>query len=290
MFVSGFTIARNVVKSDYPLKESIFSILPLCDEFVVAVGNSDDGTLEFVKSFDHPKIRIIETVWDEKLREGGRVLADETNKALKEVNPKSDWCFYIQADECVHENDLDNIKIAMETNLDNLEVDGLLFSYKHFYGTYDFIADSRSWYRNEVRIIRNNCGISSFLDAQGFRRKGQKITAAMANASIYHYGWVKHPQQQQTKQLEARRWWHSDAFLEENVAGKNQFNYNDFDSLKKFEGTHPEVMKERVQRLNWEFKPDLKRKKMNFKKRFLYELEKITGYRAGEFKNYKLLK
>lgn len=289
MYVSGFTIARNVVKSDYPLKEAIFSILPICDEFVVAVGNSDDKTLEFVKELNHPKIRIVETVWDESLREGGRVLADETNKALAAINLKADWCFYIQADECVHQNDLPKIKIEMEHNLENNYVDGLLFKYIHFYGTYDFVADSRSWYRNEVRVIRNNVGIQSYMDAQGFRKNGKKILVKKSNACIYHYGWVKHPQQQQTKQLEARRWWHNDAFLEENVAGKDQFNYNDFDSLKPFKGTHPSIMEQRINRLNWGFKPDIKRKKMGLKKRFLYELEKYTGYRVGEFKNYKLL-
>ena len=100
MFVSGFTIARNVVQADYPLKEAVFSIIDLCDEFIIAVGHSNDNTLEFVRSFNHPKIKIIETVWDDNLRTGGKVLAEETNKAKAAVNPNADWLFYIQADEC----------------------------------------------------------------------------------------------------------------------------------------------------------------------------------------------
>ena len=132
MFVSGFTIARNVVKADYPIKEAILSILPLCDEVIVAVGKSEDSTLEYIKTIDSDKIKIIETVWDDSLREGGRVLADETNKALKAVNPNANWCIYIQADECLHEKDYVHLRQMMQLyksddNIDKLkqnELDG----------------------------------------------------------------------------------------------------------------------------------------------------------------------
>ena len=40
MRVSGFTFIRNAIHYDYPIVEAIHSILPLCDEVVVAVGNS----------------------------------------------------------------------------------------------------------------------------------------------------------------------------------------------------------------------------------------------------------
>src|SRR5688572_3655626 len=156
MFVSGFTIARNVVRADYPIREAVLSVLPLCDEFVIAVGKSEDGTLDFIRSFDDPKIKIIETIWDDNLRVGGKVLADETNKAKAAVDPKADWLFYIQADECLHEKYLEPVKGAMQTYLNDPEVDGLLFDYIHFYGSYDYVGDSRKWYRNEIRVVRNN--------------------------------------------------------------------------------------------------------------------------------------
>lgn len=105
MFVSGFTFIRNAVRFDYPIVEAIRSILPLCDEVVVAVGRSDDNTRELIEQIGSDKIRILDTVWDDALREGGRVLAEETNKAFAAVNPKADWCFYIQGDEVIHERD-----------------------------------------------------------------------------------------------------------------------------------------------------------------------------------------
>jgi len=50
MKVSGFTFVRNAIRYDYPVVEAIQSILPLCTELVVAVGNSDDDTLQLIRS------------------------------------------------------------------------------------------------------------------------------------------------------------------------------------------------------------------------------------------------
>ena len=162
MFVSGFTFIRNAVKYDYPVVESIKSVLPLCDEFVVALGNSDDGTEALIKSIASPKIRIINTVWDESLRVGGQVLAAETDKAFKAVSEKTDWAFYMQADEVLHEKYIDAVMEAMRKWKDTPEVEGLLFNYVHFYGSYNFVGDSRRWYRREIRIVRNHKDIHSF--------------------------------------------------------------------------------------------------------------------------------
>ena len=66
MKVSGFTIIRNAIKYDFPAVEAISSALPLCDEFVVAVGDCNDGTLELIQSISSPKIKIVRTVWEEE--------------------------------------------------------------------------------------------------------------------------------------------------------------------------------------------------------------------------------
>src|ERR1700742_1004044 len=103
MKVAGFTFIRNAIKNDYPVVEAITSILPVCDEFIVALGNSEDETEQLIRNIGSAKIKIIHTVWDESLREGGKVLAAETDKALDAVSPDIDWCFYIQGDEVMHE-------------------------------------------------------------------------------------------------------------------------------------------------------------------------------------------
>jgi len=141
MKVVGFTIARNIVQADYPLKEALLSVLPLCDEMVIAVGNSEDSTKAYLESMNNPKIRLFDTQWDDTKRVGGAVLADETNKALSEVPHDADWLIYIQADECLHEQYLPVVRKAMEQYLNDTEVDGLLFDYLHFYGNYSMVGD-----------------------------------------------------------------------------------------------------------------------------------------------------
>lgn len=127
MKVAGFTIVRNAIKYGYPVVESIKSILPLCDKVYVAVGSSEDATLELVRSIAPEKIEIIETVWDDSLREGGRVLAVETDKAFDAIPKDYDWCIYIQADEVLHEKDFPALRAAMQSYKDATEVEGLLF-------------------------------------------------------------------------------------------------------------------------------------------------------------------
>jgi glycosyltransferase involved in cell wall biosynthesis len=289
MKVSGFTIVRNAIKYDYPIVEAITSILPICDEFIVAVGNSDDDTLQLIQSIGSPKIKIIETVWDDTLREGGQVLALETNKAFAAISPDADWAFYIQGDEVIHEDYLSRIKNAMQTHKDNPQVEGLLFDYTHFYGSYDYVATSKQWYRKEIRIVRKDAQISSYKDAQGFRKNDKKLNVKSIDASVYHYGWVKPPKAQQAKQETFHKMWHNDDWMNKNVPKVDEFDYSTIDSLKKFEGTHPRVMLERIAKMNWQFSFDPTKKKTSVKQQVTSLIEKRTGWRIGEYKNYEEL-
>ncbi|MCX6243983.1 MAG: glycosyltransferase [Bacteroidetes bacterium] len=290
MKVSGFTIVRNAIKYDYPVVESICSILPLCDEMVVAVGNSDDGTRVLVESIGSDKIRILDTVWDESLRKGGEVLAVETNKAFDAISPESTWAVYIQADEVLHEASYEILRKAMETRKDHPEVEGFVFDYRHFFGSYDFIADSRDWYRREVRIIRNNKAIRSYKDAQGFRREGKKLNVKTTCAVMCHYGWVKPPESIRSKLEYFHTLWHDKEWMEKNREQAGSFDYSQIDSLSRFNGTHPETMKKRIAEKNWEFTFDPTKKKFPPVARMLHAIEKVTGWRVGEYKNYKIAK
>lgn len=290
MKVAGFSFIRNAVTYDYPIVEAITSILPICDAFYLAVGNSDDGTEALIQSIRSPKIHVIRTVWDEQLRSGGYVLAEETNKAFDAIPGTFDWCFYIQGDEVVHEDDLPAIEQAMKAELPHKHVEGLLFNYRHFYGSYDYIGDSRQWYRHEVRIIRNDKQIRSFQDAQGFRKNGKKLHVKGIEAHVHHYGWVKPPEKQMAKQRSFHKLWHDDNWVTEKLGKASEFDYSGIDSLARFTGSHPHVMKNRITNQNWQFDHDLSRKNMQGKKRFLYAIEQLTGYRVGEYKNYVRIK
>lgn len=289
MKVSGFTFIRNAIKFDYPIVEAITSILPVCDEVVVAVGNSEDDTRGLIERIQSPKIRIIDTVWDDSLRIGGKVLAVETDKAFDALSVDSDWAFYIQGDEVVHEKYLEAIVDGMKKWKDNPEVEGLLFDYRHFYGSYDFVGDSRRWYRREVRVIRNNKTIRSYRDAQGFRIDGRPLKVKKINATMYHYGWVKPPEAQQAKQQSFNKLWHTDEWVDKKVPKVESFDYSQIDSLRHFEGSHPFVMNERVKALNWHFNFDPSKKRLPLKSRVLHGIEEITGWRPGEYRNYRII-
>lgn len=291
MKVTGFSFIRNAVKNDYPIVQAILSVLPICDEFVIAVGDSTDNTLELIESIDSPKIKIIHTVWDESIREGGKTFAQETDKAYSAISKDTDWAFYIQGDECVHEDYLPVIKKAMNDHLHNKNVEALLFKYLHFYGSYDFIASSRRWYRNEVRVLKFDPQVHSYRDAQGFRKNNRKLKVKAIDAYIYHYGWVQPPLGLDNKVRNFNKFYHEDSWIEENLPVDQEFEYGNADRLIKFTGSHPSVMQKRIEHSNWKFQvdPTLIKKKMSLRRRLLQKIEDLSGWRIGEYKNYKIV-
>jgi hypothetical protein len=290
MKVSGFTFVRNAIQYDYPIVEAVQSILPVCDEVIVAVGNSADDTLGLIRSIPSARVKIIETTWNDNLREGGQVLAEETDKAFRAVSPDADWAFYIQGDEVLHEQYVDNVFNGMKRYLAHPEVEGLLFNFLHFYGSYDYIGESYKWYRREIRIIRNDRNIFSYKDAQGFRKRpDEKLNVKQVDATIHHYGWVKEPRAMQGKKRSFNKYWHDDEWIEKNVVKAEEFDYSTIDSLKKFAGTHPAIMTRRIGSMNWKFSRDMSMNRLSVKDRLKQWVEKYTGWRPGEYRNYKIL-
>jgi len=245
--------------------------------------------LRLIESIGSSKIKIHHSTWDDSLREGGRVLAVETDKAQALIASHYDWAIYIQADEVLPEQSHAPLRAAMQQWKEDVKTEGLLLNYLHFYGSYQYVADSRRWYREEVRVIRPNKGISSWKDAQGFRKDGQKIAVRRSNAVLHHYGWVKPPQQQQAKQRFFHKLWHSDDWVNQHVGSADVFDYTGIDSVKVFEGKHPEVMSSRIEAQNWSVALDPRQKKLKLIYRLSQIIERLTGWRPGEYKNYRLL-
>ena len=286
MKITGFTFIRNAIKYDYPIVESIKSILPICDDFVVAVGDSEDKTLELIQAIAPEKIKIIQTTWDDSLREGGRVLAVETDKAFQAISEDSDWAFYIQGDEVIHEKYHRTILEEMKKWKDDSKVDALLFKYLHFYGSYDYIGISPKWYAYEIRVVKNNKKIYSYRDAQGFRKNNnEKLNVKLIDAYVYHYGWVKEPSAMQRKQEDFNKLWHKQEWIDKNIIKADAFDYSNIDALEKFEGTHPKVMQDRIEATNWKFEYDMSFNKLSLKNKFKLALKKYTGIHLA-YKNY----
>ncbi len=267
--------------------EAIKSVLPICDEFVIVVGKSEDDTRQNIVAIESPKIKIIDTVWDENLREGGAILAQQTDIAFQSIT--GDWGFYLQGDEVLHEKYLETVAKAMQKHKDEILIEGLLFKYNHFYGSYDYVAAARRWYRHEIRVVRNDKTISSYRDAQGFRKNGKKLNVKSIDAQIYHYGWCRPPEKQQLKQESFQKLYHDDSWVKENVVAASAFDYSTFQKLERFKGTHPQIMQARIAKINWHFSYNPAKMQVSFKDKFILWVEKWFGFRPFEYKNYKIL-
>jgi hypothetical protein len=252
--ISGFTIVRQGRHFAYPFEESIRSLLPLVDEMVVGVGDGRDGTWDAVKKIGSPKIKAFRSVWEMGERQGGRVLSVETNKALSRC--QGDWGIYLQADELLHEDDLELIRESLRREKESL-VEGLSFRYLHFYGSYQTIQDQRrKWYRRAIRAVRLGRGVESVGDAYGFRIRGRSLIRKDSGARIFHYGWTRPPETMLQKQMNLDRMYHDESWVQvqhaKALAAQEAF-YRDRGNLRFFRGSHPAVMAARVQSQDWSF-------------------------------------
>jgi glycosyltransferase involved in cell wall biosynthesis len=254
MTISGFTFVKNTDKFYYPFVESILSILPIVDEFVVVVGDSDpdDTTLAQIEAIDSDKIKIFHSVWEPEKYAGNGIYAQQTDVAMQYCT--GDWLFYLQSDELVHEKYLDTIVKACEAYHNDDEVEGLLFKYRHFWGDYDHYHQGHGWYKREIRMVKRLPNLHSWRDAQSFRfldkfdgkdyftKEGtRKLKVALIDAYIYHYGWVRPPAVMKMK-------------TEHGKVIDGEFDYGPLCLLAEFKEEHPALMKPWLEKLNWQDK------------------------------------
>jgi hypothetical protein len=318
MKISGFTMGKNALKLYYPMRQSVESILPLVDEFVVVLGDSDedDITRSEIEAIGSDKIRIVDTDWDIEKYPRGMEHAHQTDIAKDLCT--GDWLFYLQSDEVVHERDLETIRLRCEELIDDEEVEGLLFRYRHFWGDYEHVQDGHCWYRKEIRIVRNHPEIHSWESAQSFRKipgfEGvnyrqqagtYKLKVADVDAEIFHYGWVRPPRLMQNK-IKAFSINHRGRESVEKQEALHHFDrifdYGNLGKYTRYDGSHPAVMKPWMEGYDWEdqlrfsgpaqSQNPFKAKHDKPKYRVITWMEKnlLGGGRLGEFRNYILLK
>jgi glycosyltransferase involved in cell wall biosynthesis len=309
MKISAFTMCRNVTKFYYPVKESIMSALPLVDEMVIALGESDedDETERLIIEINSPKIKVIHTKWDLDAYPNGMVHAQQTD--LAKAHCTGDWLLYLQADELIHEKNYELIKSACTDYLDDLKVEGFLFDYFHFWGDYYHVIKGHTWYDQEIRIVRNVPEIHSWQSAQSFRYMPnfngkdyrmvtgtRKLRVKKIKAAIYHYGWVR-PPSLMTNKMQALDRIHSHSkqrFVDE-------FDYGDLSQLTRFTETHPKAITHWMQGFNWQQHLNygdrktsrtylLRHEKLKYRILSWIELRLLNGNRIGAFKNFTILK
>jgi hypothetical protein len=285
MLVSGFTFIKNGEILGYPFIESIKSILPIVDEFVIAVGESEDDTLKLIKDINNPKIRVIETTWNENMKDRGYVYGQQ--KMIAQFNCRGKWAFYLEGDEVMHEEDLDKLKSCMEKYQDDDEVEAIVFDYYHFYGNASSYLWSPGWYRRAPRVIKNS--IRSYAPDGLFwlvldkNKIGRYPRAVSCGAKMYHYGWIRSEEQMNLKSEKVQKYWNKK---------HSKIDYKEIDGsiITKFEGTHPAIVKEWLPKDDslFEANPNHVLTKKEKKHRWMLKLERMFGLELSK-KHFKLL-
>jgi hypothetical protein len=275
--VSGFAIVRNAVTLDYPIIPAIRSILALCDEVVVNVGRSEDGTRDVIAGLGDARVRILDAQWD--VSRGSDVLSLETNRAMAACRGR--WGVCIQADEVLHEDGVARLAAAMRAAEGDARVEGLLVDYVHFYGDVDTVATNRHWYRREVRVVRLDRDVRSWGDAQGFRvgSAGRRVGARATGARMFHYGWARPPASARRKQRA----------MQEIFRGRGERPLEWTPLLRRFAGTHPRAAAEWVAARRATGSAPWPRRRLRPGDLRYYVsdwIERLTGARVFEYRNY----
>jgi hypothetical protein len=314
MKISGFTIIKNAVFFDFPIIESITSLLDLVDEFIIVAGDSIDNTNEVLASINSPKVKIINTVWDtDKYKNKSMVYAHQTDIGLKACT--GDWCFYIQSDEVLHEDSIPAIRNACSKYLSDTNVEGFLLKYIHLYGDYEHYIDNRHFgYPREIRIVRNLPDMHSWRDAKSFRiisnfdyvdywqkKNTKKLNCILLDAYIFHYGWSRDPRCMVKKMAVQGEMYSGQYSKTQDLTPKDEmyFKYDPLNYYPKFIGTHPKVMQDRIKKISWKHLLHYEGKRPNIGKMFGLKYRILTfiennilpeGAMIGGFKNHRLLK
>ena len=285
MKVSGFTFIKNGQILGYPFLESIRSILPIVDEFIINVGESEDDTFAMVNSINDKKIRIIESKWNDQMKDRGYVYGQQ--KMIAQFNCTGDWAFYIEGDEIYHEKDLDQIKESMIMNLNDSNVEALVVDFNHFYGNANSLLNSPGWYRSEARIIKNS--IRSYAPDGLFwlvldsNKKGRYPRAKKTGVSCYHYGWVRSEDQMNLKSAKVQKYWGGKPLI---------IDYSQMDQsiITEFRGNHPKIVESWLPKAEGLFRtdPSYTPTKKQKKHQISIKIENFFGIDLSK-KHYKLV-
>ena len=295
MKTSGFTYIRNGLSYGYPFIPSIKSLLPLVDELVVVVGDSIDGTRAEIENLNNPKIKIIDTIWDDELRANGKIFALQSNIGLDNIS--GDWAIHLQADEVIHEASQQKFLDAIHKADGLKNIEGLLLPFYHFWGDYHHIRNTRRTHKHEIRAFKTNQFVRSYKDSQGFRNypsqesydageKGSKLKVMEIDVPVFHYSYTRNPKLMKKKSNYFHRFWHNDTWLKEHTA-EVDFDFNEVDRLEVFNGSHPIVMQEFIKQKDWDFEYDPTKSNMRVKDKFLNAFERRFGFRPFGYKNYR---
>jgi glycosyltransferase involved in cell wall biosynthesis len=112
--VSGYTTTRNCIEQKYPYMEAIKSMLQFCDQVVVVDGGSTDGTWESLVELSKKDDRIIINQNKRDWSHPRFAVFDGLQKAYARSLCTAEWCWQMDSDEVVHEDDYQKVKTLIK--------------------------------------------------------------------------------------------------------------------------------------------------------------------------------
>ena len=190
--ISGFMIVKNVVSLGYPFLEAIVAVLPVCDEFLVSDGYSEDNTWEVLQVLREKlpeKVRLYRDRWRGGT-ESGQVLSTMTNVLRDRCN--GDYCLYVQANEIIHEDSLEEIR-KLPVLFPNTEIFALPF--------YNIMGANLLWmvqfrkrlFKNEKYIISKGDAYEMGYDFKSLFPHSYKFLNYLSSRSRVHAHYLAKP-------------------------------------------------------------------------------------------------
>ncbi len=254
-----YYFVHNIEQYDYPLIESIKSIDPIAREIVVCECESTDSTekiLTNLKTEIGDKLKIVYHRWVKDFRE----LSAIGNYASTFLTTK--WQWHFQADEVLHENQYDKVKLVLNDLELNPIKQALTVNYNHFLGNYTTCF--KFCYQEILRIRKKGSNWQLSGDACHLDY-GDPNTVYRTDITVYHYGKVHNGKIGWKKEWDFQQLFKTEGFPDPKMQQmKEKFGEEFCDYIYlfqqdikdgktwHFEGTHPEVMYNRIKRFKEE--------------------------------------
>lgn len=213
--LGGASFIHNGIVQDYNYRETIDCLVELCDKVVIVDAGSTDGTYEDLRSyidevnkpFYNTRVLLIRASTEEwHAQQGREKLSFFSNIAISALS--TDWVFYLQMDEILHEDSFPYVRAAIEED----GVDGYLVSrlnlWKDPHHMLNVPQERKPVSTEVIRLAKTK--FRCFDDAESLAVDGvMGIFGDVNNIQIFHMGFIR----DKVKHLEKIKHMQKEVFL-----------------------------------------------------------------------------
>lgn len=187
--LTGISMIKDGIKHDYCFEECIASLKEFCDELIICDAGSIDGTAKVLKKMEDRKTKVIycePEEWEEQKYLKHQILNYFSNKAIAEV--VTDWVFYQQADEILHEKCYQFVRGAINSGKANGYSCARLNLWASPYKMLNVVGDRNPCSTKVIRLAKSE--YMTYGDAESIAC--DNVSDEYTNQlRIYHMGFVR---------------------------------------------------------------------------------------------------